>query len=243
MRNIFGLYLSCALFFVGICNGEPFSDTPKLVVKGEASIFKPADSMEVSLGVVTSAETSSLALNENNLRIHQIMANLRALKLDDTDFETGRFHIRPLYYKIENGQEDTSRILGYEVRNHIQVKTPKVTLADDIIESAVQGGSNEIASIQFSLTNPENYREEVIQLAARYALADAAALSSAVGVRLQEILQVSVDHWQQVRQPIFLGKAQSRANDSSGKESHAIEAGQAEIHAVVNITFQIESIK
>ena len=61
---------------------DEFENTPKLVVKGEASIFKPADQMEVSLGVVTAAENSSQALNENNQRMHQIIDNLRFHSLD-----------------------------------------------------------------------------------------------------------------------------------------------------------------
>ena len=60
-------------------------------MKGEASIFKPSDQMEVTLGVVTSGENSTVALNENNQRMHQIVNNLRALDLDETDYQTGHF--------------------------------------------------------------------------------------------------------------------------------------------------------
>src|SRR5262245_21925344 len=96
-----------------------FENTPKLSVKGEASIFKPADQMEVSLGVVTAAENSSQALNENNQRMRQIITNLQALGLDESDYRTGGFHIRPIYQKPQKNSDQDERgiISRYEVVN------------------------------------------------------------------------------------------------------------------------------
>lgn len=225
------------------CLGVEFEDTPQLVVKGEASIFKPADQMEATVGVVTSDENSTLALNQNNQYIHQIIANLKAIGLEDAEFQTGRFHIRPIYEKsLKDESEEKIKIARYEVINSIQIKTQQIALADTILRSAVQGGANQVDSVLFSLKNPQSYREEVIKLATQNALLDASALSNAAGVRLKRILRITLDHWQQSPHPMLLSKRGNTSGSSSEKlpEQEMFEPGQSEIHAVVNVTFEID---
>lgn len=244
MKKWFLLLNISALSFLFISTGEAaeFSNTPQLIVKGEASIFKPTDQMEVLLGVVTSAENSSIALNENNQRMHQIIANLRMLGLDETDYQTGRFHIRPIYQKISKDSEEENRakIIRYEALNNIQIKTKKIALADNIINVAVQGGANQVETVNFSLNSPQAYREEVIKLATQNALMDASALSHAAGVRLIRIINLSLDHWQQFPAPMMMSK-QAEGSNQITLANEAIKSGQAEIHALVNVIFEIGS--
>lgn len=234
------LIWSTSLFFL-MCLAKSwaidFANTPKLVVKGEASIFKPADQMEASLGVLTVGDTSPVALNENNQHIRQIITNLKELGLDESDYKTGRFNIHPVYQKPSKDSLEPSKISHYEVVNTIEIKTMKIALVDKILNAAVQGGANQIDQVQFNLHNPQSYREEVIKLATQYALLDAYALSNAADVKLVRILNLSLDHWQHYPGPVMLSKR------SEGNESNPtlIEPGQAEIHATVNVTFEIDS--
>ncbi len=232
------LFLMTMLLLLPQLNGwaAEYENIPQLVVRGEASIYKPSDQMEVSLGVVTSAENSSIALNENNLRMHQIVANLQVLGLDETDYKTGHFNIRPIYQKPpkDSLEDERAKISRYEVTNSIHVKTTKIALADKIIGTAVQGGANEVNQVDFNLHNPQTYRVEAIQAAAQNALADASALASAVGVKLKRVLNLSLDHRNQYPQPMMLYKSAS-----SEISSDVLEPGKTEIHATVNITFEI----
>ena len=222
---------------------DEFENTPKLVVKGEASIFKPADQMEVSLGVVTAGVNSSQALKENNQRMQQIIDNLRILGLDESDYQTGRFHIRPIYQKPPKGSEDEDHTLisRYEVINAIQIKTQKVALADKILNAAVQGGANQVDQVNFNLNNPQSYRAEVIKLATQNALADASALASAANVKLIRILNLSLDHWQHFPGPLMLAKRSEGnvAMQSDHANQDVLEPGNTEIHATVNIAMEI----
>lgn len=237
------LFFISMLLLMPTINGWAFENVPSLSVKGEASIFKPSDQMEIALGVVTSAENSSVALNENNQRMHQIVANLQALGLDETDYQTGRFTIQPIYQKPpKDSQEDESaKISRYKVTNTIQIKTQKIDLADKIIGTAVQGGANQVDQVNFSLNNPQTYRNEAIQAAAKNALADASALANAVGVKLKRVVNLSLDHWQQFPGPMMLYKGAAPGNSQNQfADQDALEPGKAEIHATVNVTFEID---
>lgn len=236
----FALFLHlalCILLPTVPCLAGQSDQLPKLIVKGEASVFKPADQMEVSLGVVTIGPDSSLALMENNQKMHQIIENLQGLSLDEREYQTGRFHIRPVYKTPSKYPEEceTATISHYEVLNTIQVKTQRLDLADKILHEAVKGGANQIDQVSFSLFNPQVYREEVIKLATQNALSDAFVLSQAAGVKLSRVMHLSLDHWQNLPAPHML----SKSFDGGSAEFNVIEPGHAEIHAVVNVTYEI----
>lgn len=241
MKHGLRLLTMSMLFLLPSMKGwAEFENTPKLVVRGEASIFKPADQMEISLGVVTAAENSSEALNENNQRMRQILVNLQELGLEPSEYQTGRFQIRPIYRKPAKVSEEEERtvITHYEVINAIQVKTQKLALADRILSRAVQGGANQVEQVNFNLHNPQDYRAEAIELATKYAFADAAVLAHAAGVKIMRVLNLSLDHWQHVPRPLMLGKYSSHAG---GETQEVLEPGQTEIHATVNVTIEIGS--
>lgn len=240
MKN-FSILLSAFLCLAPLAyiQSAEFADTPKLVVRGEASILKPADQLEVVLGIVTKGDTSSIALNENNQRMHQVLENLHALGLPDSDYQSGRFVIHPIYQKNPKDSEKDARttITHYEVVNAIKVKTTKIDLAESLITAAVQGGANQIDQLNFNLSKPQTYRDEAIQAAAQNALADANVLATAMGVQIKRILNLSLDHWQQVPHPVMFNKRFESSNADGG--ASVLESGQSEIHASINVTFEI----
>lgn len=246
MNSFSRLFLLSIIFFTShrFSWSEEFENIPKLIVRGEASLFKPADQMEVSLGVVTLAEDSSQALNENNQRMRRIISNLVALGLDESDYQTGRFQIRPIYKKpSKNSSEEEKTIINqYEVSNIIQIKTKKIDLADRILNAASQGGANQVTKVNFNINNPQTYKEEVIKLATQNALADAKALANAAGVEVKRVLNISLDNWVDTSKAITLAsKNLSNLQEQEGV-SEVLEPGQAELHATVNMTFEIGSL-
>jgi uncharacterized protein YggE len=224
------------------CYADEFDNLPKLLVKGEASIFKPADQMEVSLGVLTTGDNSSQAVESNNQKMRQVIANLKSLGLDETDYQTRGFQVKPVYQKPskESEKSNQGKIDHYEAFNTIQIKTQKITLADQIISAAIQGGANHIPQVNFNLNNPQAYREGAIKLAAQNALSDANALAAATAVKLKRILNLSLDQWQSNPQPLMLKAKGGAAALSQEERQSTMEPGQVEIHAVVNITMEIE---
>jgi uncharacterized protein YggE len=239
MKKRFFLFAVQFLLIEGMSGAVGFENTPKMSVKGEASVFKPSDQMEVSLGVVTTAENSNQALNENNQHMRQVISNLKEIGLDESDYQTGRFHIRPIYQKPPKGSEEDEHaiISRYEVINSIKIKTQKVALADKILNSAVEGGANQIEQVNFNLINPQAYRSEAIKLATEHALADATALANAAGVRLVRVLDLSLDQWHHFPQPLMLAKRGDMLHREEGQQ--VMEPGLAEIHALVNVTMEI----
>ncbi len=231
------------LFLLPRANGwaVEFENIPQLVVRGEASVLKAADQMEVSLGVVTVADSSHVALNENNQRMHQIVNNLQEIGLDESDYQTGRFNIRPIYQKPpkDSDQDERTVISHYEVTNTIYIKTQKLHLADRVLSAAVQGGANQIEQVNFNLNNPQLYRAEAIKLATQNALADANALASAANVKLIRVLSLSLDHWDSSPAPIMFNKRAEVFSVQGGAGQDVLAPGRTEIHATINAILEI----
>lgn len=228
---------SLFIFVTAICNAEPYDTIPRLTLNGEATIWKDADQMEVNLGVTTRKKTTEYALAHNNQLMNQVLMNLKELGLDEKEYQTCQFNIQPIYKKAKEGYHQTNEIEGYEVYNSIQVKTLKLDLADKLLSAAVKGGANQINHINFSLNNPQQYRGEAIQAATQNAISDAQVITGAAGVKIKRILSLSLNHWQNLPTPYLLSKSSNGGGVEMGRD--AIEPGKAEIHATVNVIFEI----
>jgi uncharacterized protein YggE len=233
----FVLTFALFAFFANALFCEDFDNIPKMVVRGEGSLLKPADQVEVTLGVYTQAESSHEALNQNNQQMHQIIANLQALGLNESDYQTGRFSIKPIYSKNDKNEEDRYKVKNYEVVNSIAIKTLKISLIDRILSEAVKAGANQVKSVNFNTNNPQEFEKEAIAIATQKAMNDAHSLAEAAGVRLVRILSLSLDHWQNRPTPRYKMAA------SSEDIPTPIESGNVEIQAAVNITFEIAQSK
>lgn len=237
MKTVFNaLALSCILLLPqAYC--QDTSPFPTLTVRGHASLTKPADQLLLSIGVVTNKRTAQDALTENSGDMRDIIHNLQSSGLSDQEFSTGQFSIQPIYtQRPQNSPSDwQAQIIAYEVTNTLHIKTDKVNLAGEIIDSVTAAGANTIDSIRFVLKDPLIYRAEAIAAATANAIADANALSKAAKVNIRRVFSVNLDD-AQVNCPIarvpYLAKSMA--------SSTPIEAGDVEVSASVTLTYEVD---
>src|ERR1700733_3829257 len=145
--------------FQSICvflNGEMAFQTPTLSVRGYADMFKPADLLTMSAGVMTRGDSVEAALKENSVLMRHIIDNLESLGLTENEVSTGRFSIRPNYSERPHSPSPNWKphIINYEVTNSLNVKTEKIKLVGVIIDSATSAGANTVDNIRFALKDP-----------------------------------------------------------------------------------------
>jgi uncharacterized protein len=217
--------------------------TPQLTVKGNATISKPADQMELTVAVVTQNPDSKKAVRDNNEKMNQVLANLENIKLEKHEYQTDHFRIQPVYHYPNPNDPKYSEgpsITHYEVANTIRIKTQKLDQAEKILGAVIQAGANQIEQLQFNLKDPRIYRNEVIQLATRNALADAAALSEAAQVRLVRVLSLELN---QEPQPFPVPRMMAYSADAETAAYEApVQIGQVQIQASVHVTFEIATV-
>ena len=212
---------------------------PKLSVRGHATLKKPADQLQITLGVVSENLDATRALEENSRKMKVIVQAIKAVGLKEDEFETQRFQIRPIFSPRPRQAEPgwKPQIIGYEVRHHILVNTLKINLAGELIEVANKAGANSIDSVGFDLSDKRKYRAEAISIATANALADALTLADSAGVRLVRPLSINLDDGQ----PTFISRQMVAVAEAV--IAPPISPGEITVSASVAIIYEITQKK
>jgi uncharacterized protein len=83
-------------------------------------------------------------------------------------------------------------LIGYQVRNVLQIHTNKIEQAGEIIDEVPKEGGNVIQSLSFSLKDDQEAKGEVIAQTFRQAAFFADAAAKAAGIQLGKILEISI---------------------------------------------------
>lgn len=215
-------------------------DTPKLTVRGDVELKKPADQLRLRVGVVTEHREAAQALDANNTRMLEVVEALKRVGLSKDEYETGRFRVRPNYSRRprQASPEWKPQIVGYEVVNDVLIKTHQLDMAGEIIEETNRVGANTIEVLGFTLAKPRTYRGEAIAGATKNALSDAKALAEAAGLDLVRILSIQLD---QMSSPVSERMMQrgGMAMAADGGSAPPITPGDVTIRAGVTIVYEI----
>lgn len=236
-KLIWLLCLSAAL------TADPVDMRAKLLVKGGATWEIEPDQLALSLGVVTQADTAESALQANNQKMTSVIAALEKAGLTKDDYKTGRFSIQPVWSRPPHNPDHTPdadwkpSIVGYSVTNTLSVKTPKLNLAAEILDSAGKAGANTIDNVAFGLKEPEQHRSEVIAKAAANAMGQARDLAKATHQRLVRLLEVTLDEGRVglnlPRAGLFMAKSGGNGDELP------INPGKIEVSANVSLVYEI----
>ncbi len=223
----------------GLADPVGLEDIPRLTVRGEAVLHKPADQLRVRVGVVTQEAEATASVKENSRRMADVVAAITKAGLDKTEYETGRFSIRPLYSRRPR-QADAQwvrQIIGYEVNNTLALRTKKLALAGKLIEVANEAGANSVDNIRFDLADPRTHQAEAIDAATANARSDAAVLSRAAEVRLVRIISIQLGN-SGYRPPLpTMARADGMA--AAVAPPPPIQPGDVTVQASVTIVYEI----
>ncbi len=124
-------------------------------VTGTATTSISPDLLTLQFGVDTEAKTAQAAISANSQDMNSIVAAITSLGITKDEISTASFSIYPVYnYSVPDPQTGIQKttLTGYRASNTLFVKTAKLSLAGDIIDSAVGAGANRVDSVSFSLS-------------------------------------------------------------------------------------------
>lgn len=209
------------------------AEVPKLSVRGDAVLKKPADQAIITIGVVTEAESAQDAMEANSRKMSLVMTSLRDFGLDKSEYQTGRFQVMPQYTPRPDKAPANwkARIEGYQVTHNLTITTTMLKKLGDLLDMVVATGVNSIDDIQFTLKDHHIHRKEAIYQATSAAMQDARNLADAANVHLNQVLLITLD--QSNVQPVFYNAAPMMAKGT------VIEPGNVDVTATVHITFEL----
>ncbi|MBR1553503.1 MAG: SIMPL domain-containing protein [Schwartzia sp.] len=225
--------LCCAALFAPITARAAEQEPPILAVSGSGMVQGVPDQAAVTLGVVTHAETTGEAQQENARKAAAIRSALSALGIEDKDIKTEDYNFQPEYSREAN---ERNVIIGYVASNTIRVKVRDVALVGDVVDAVLASGANTVRSLDFSIRDTDGLRRKALESAVKDAWDKAEAIAGALRKSIVGVQRVTENTGmfqpRQANNLMLMAKSMDAA-----AESTPIDAGTLSLTADVHIEF------
>lgn len=223
--------LTAIAIFASLASAQDASKPPPSIsTTGEAVVAAQPDRALIDIGVVTQANTSQAAVEQNAEKLAATLSRLRTVLGPGADIKTVSYTVAPNYrYPKEGGEPSIS---GYTAANTVRVTLDDLPQVGRAIDAASQAGANRIQSLQFHLKDEAPVKARALREAATNARQKAEALASALNVRIVRVRSV-VEGGSTVYPVSEIAFARAEAATTP------IESGTIEIKANVTLTVEI----
>ena len=234
-----------------IARGPENPNQKTITVNGTGTVETAPDEALLNLAVNTQAPTADQAAKENaNTMSNVIQAILGLSSLNPSiakdDITTTDYSLTPVYSQANNCltasspqqpitcTTTTQQLVGYSVRNAIQVTIKDMTSIGRVLDAATQSGVNEVGGITFTFTDGTyaSLQKQALQKAVQDASNQAQTLATALGVQVTGVVSVTPAY---VYQPYVSAKLNV---PSSGTP---IQTGSLQVTVNVQVVYEISA--
>lgn len=232
----FTLLLS-ALTLVSMAHAQDTADTPRTIsVSGEGTVSVEPDQATVRFGVVTQDDDAEVAREENAEVASRAMNTIRDLGIAERKIRMETLRLQPRReYNRETRSYDER---GYEAVRQVVVEVDDLELLPTLVARIVQQGANRLDGISYGVADREAVRSEALAEAAQQAQAKAQLLAQTLGAQVGPPRQISEQSFDFPR-PSFRVEAAAMAKSDAAPEPDAYAAGEIEVTASVQVTFDL----
>ncbi len=213
----------------------PVNTPQDITVTGTGKVYAKPDIAQVTLGATTESLKSQDAVTENNKVMNAVIADIKALGIEDKDIKTTYYNLSPLYDYTEKGRV----FKGYSINQQITLKIRDFAKISDILDKATSNGANTIGDLQFTIEDPDKAQADARAQAIEEAKNKATVLAQQSGLKLIKLINVSEGY---VATPVSYaygkGGVGSAANEVS-LEAVRIQTGESEINSTVYLTYRV----
>ncbi len=211
-----------------------------ITVSDSGEIYAKPDLAISTFSVITEEKTVAEALSKNTEKMNTVIDFVKDQSVEEKDLKTISFNVYPRYEWREEKTEippypSGERVLvGYEVRQSLEVKIRDMEKIGTIIEGVTEAGANQVGDLQFTIDKEDELKKQAREQAIEKAKTKAKELASQLGVNLIRI----VDFSEGVTIPRYYSLEKEAAMGLGGEEPQ-IETGENKIEVTVTITYEI----
>jgi uncharacterized protein YggE len=216
-------------------DNEPW---PRITVNGEGSAELVPDMAVLQLTVTREADTARQALDANSAAMAEVIKALRDQGIAERDIQTANFGIQPKYFYPQpraQGEREPPRIVGYTVRNGLNVRVRDLAKLGAIIDQSVTLGVNEGGNIMFTNDDPSAAIDKARAGAVQDATARAKTLARAAGVKLGRLLEIAENSYNPRPAPMM--RAEMMA--ASAADAVPVAVGENSYRVTVSVSYAI----
>jgi len=238
------LFVLTIYVFVGIQNkvkegryiGQEIESKNTITVSGKGEAYAKPDLAFATFSVITEKKQVAEAMEENTEKMNAIIDSIKEQEVEDKDLKTTGFNIYPRYEWQEKTRFYPSgkRVLvGYEIRQSLEVKIRDMGKIGVIIQKATDAGANQVGDLRFTIDDEDEIKKQARGQAIDKAKEKAKELASQLDVELVRIVNFSeggtVPRYYALEEAVGTEKDQALQ----------IEVGENKIEVNVSITYEI----
>lgn len=168
-------------------------------VSSEGKATSIPDVAKFSYSVITEGGKNIKELTDKNTRAtNDIMAFLKGSKIADVDIKTTGYNVEPRtqyfnctpYVSERANSCPPSEIVGYTIRQSVEVKIRDFSQIGDILNGVVVKGANNVSNLQFTSDDPTKVEDMARADAIKKAIEKAKGVAKAGGFTLGRLLAV-----------------------------------------------------
>ncbi len=206
-----------------------------VTIGGTGHVTAEPDTVHITLGVTSEAETAKAALEANTKSMKSIVDALKARKIEPKDIQTSNFSVNPRYRQGKSA--DTPAISGYQVQNSVRIVLRDVTALGGVLDQVIQLGANQVYGIAFEASKADALKDDARKAAVAHARHKAEIYAAAAGAKVGRVLDIVEVGTQAPRPQRFAARASSFSGDGAPPP---VESGSLRLEAHVTITFALE---
>jgi uncharacterized protein len=158
-----------------------------IAISGEGKVTAIPDIASVTLGMENINMNIQAAQKKNSDTINALIAQLKALGIDEKDIQTVSYNIYPQY----DYTNSTQTLKGYTVSQSVTVKIRQTDKVSSVLKIAGDLKLNQVGGLTFDIDQPEVYQQQAREKALQNAKNKAEALAKIMGVKLGKVISFS----------------------------------------------------
>ncbi|MBU0546563.1 MAG: SIMPL domain-containing protein [Patescibacteria group bacterium] len=207
---------------------------------GSGIVYTKPDLALTSFSVIIEAKTINETMVSNAEKMNKVIEVIKGQGVEDKDIKTTDFSIYPRYEYVKEDiysyySPTNRKLVGYEMRQTIEVKIRDLKKVGEIIQNATDAGANQIGDLQFTIDNKDLIKEEAREKAIQDAKNKAEKLSSQLGMKLGKIINFS----ESGITPYMYDLKMESTGMGGGDQIPTIEMGENKTEVTITIVYEI----
>ncbi len=207
----------------------------QITVSGEGKVYAKPDVAIVNLGVTTQGQTTADVIKSNTDKMNAVIQSVKDSGVDEKDILSTTYNLSPFY---DYTQAAGRTFKGYTLQQNIEVKIRDFTKIGDVLAKSTVAGANLVGDLQFTIDNPEQFKEQARAKAIEQAKASAQNLAKESGIKLGKLINVYENY-----SPYPVMYNSKAMGMGGGVEVPApvptIQPGQQEVNITITLTYQV----
>lgn len=205
-------------------------------VSGEAHDEFAPDSAVVSLSLVNRDSALETAKSLNDQALERLLGVTSKFSITKEDVSTSSVYISPEY---NYGRKEKPQLVGHQVSRSLRITLKDLSVQEKFLSALVAAKVDQVNGVEFQITDTEKPLAQLRVKAFELAKRKAEGLAEAAGVKIGQVIQISVDsNIMPVPQPMFA----MAANAEMARQDSVAPAvpGNVNLNSVVHVVFALE---